>query len=94
MRTYLRITMNNECICWTIPSGLIRIIGDLMEWRDIFDYLLSETTGLADPGPVIQSFFTNGLDHARTQLDAVITVVDVKHVWQHFDSRWRGPEPR
>ena len=80
------LEMNNGCICCTVRSDLIRIIGDLMQWRGKFDHLLIETTGLADPGPVIQSFFTNGLLRARTQLDAVITVVDAKHVWQHFHS--------
>jgi hypothetical protein len=66
------LEMNNGCICCTVRSDLIRIIGDLMLWRGKFDHLLIETTGLADPGPVIQSFFTNGLVRSRTQLDAVI----------------------
>jgi G3E family GTPase len=82
------LEMNNGCISriCSVRSDLIRIIGDLMLWRGKFDHLLIETTGLADPGPVIQSFFTNGLVRARTQLDAVITIVDAKHVWRHFDS--------
>jgi G3E family GTPase len=70
--------MNNGCICCTVRSDLIRIIGNLMQRQDKFDHLLIETTGLADPGPVIQSFFTNEIVHSQTQLDAIVTVVDAK----------------
>lgn len=80
------LEMNNGCICCTVRSDLIRIIGDLMQRREKFDRLLIETTGLADPGPVIQSFFTSEIVHTQTQLDAIITVVDAKHVWEHFKS--------
>jgi len=66
------LEMNNGCICCTVRSDLIRIIGDLMQRREEFDHLLIETTGLADPGPVIQSFFTNEIVHTQTQLDAII----------------------
>jgi predicted ABC-type sugar transport system permease subunit len=72
------LEMNNGCICCTVRSDLIRIIGDLMQRQDKFDHLLIETTGLADPGPVIQSFFTNEIVHSQTQLDAIVTVVDAK----------------
>src|SRR5208337_3910248 len=80
------LEMNNGCICCTVRSDLIRIIGDLMQRREEFDHLLIETTGLADPGPVIQSFFTNEIVHTQTQLDAIITIVDAKHVWEDFNS--------
>jgi len=80
------LEMNNGCICCTVRSDLIRIIGDLMLRREEFDHLLIETTGLADPGPVIQSFFTNEIVHTQTQLDAIITIVDAKHVWEDFNS--------
>src|SRR5919108_1298926 len=49
--------MNNGCICCTVRGDLIRIIGNLMKRRDKFDYILIETTGMADPGPVAQTFF-------------------------------------
>src|SRR5262245_970424 len=49
--------MNNGCICCTVRGDLIRILGNLMKRRDRFDYILIETTGLADPGPVAQTFF-------------------------------------
>jgi G3E family GTPase len=78
--------MNNGCICCTVRGDLIRIIGKLMRRRDKFDHLLIETTGLADPGPVIQTFFMDDDVQAQTALDAVVTVVDSKHIWQHWDS--------
>lgn len=80
------LEMNNGCICCTVRGDLIRIIRDLLQRRDKFDHLLIETTGLADPSPVIQSFFTDEVLHSQTQLDAIITIVDAKHIWEHFDS--------
>ena len=78
--------MNNGCICCTVRGDLIRIISDLMTRRDRFDHLVIETTGLADPAPVIQSFFVDEVMLRQTQLDAVATVVDALHVWDHWDS--------
>ena len=80
------VEMNNGCICCTVRGDLIRIIGNLMQKRDRFDHLIIETTGLADPGPVIQSFFVDEVMRNRTILDAVVTVVDSKHIWQHWES--------
>jgi len=80
------IEMNNGCICCTVRGDLIRIINALIERRDRFDHLVIETTGLADPAPVIQSFFVDEGLLRETQLDAVVTVVDAKHVWFHWDS--------
>jgi G3E family GTPase len=79
------LEMNNGCICCTVRGDLIRAIGKLMEKREQFDYLLIETTGLADPAPVIQSFFVDEILAAQTNLDAVVTVVDAKHIWEHWD---------
>ena len=78
--------MNNGCICCTVRGDLIRIISNLMAQRERFDHLIIETTGLADPAPVIQSFFTDEVMLRQTQLDAVVTVVDAKHIWDHWDS--------
>jgi G3E family GTPase len=78
--------MNNGCICCTVRGDLIRIIGNLMQRRDRFDRLVIETTGLADPAPVIQTFFVDEEVQAQTYLDAVITVVDAKHIYQHWDA--------
>ena len=68
--------MNNGCICCTVRGDLIRIIGGLMKRKDKFDAILLETTGLADPAPVAQTFFVDDEVRARTKLDAVVTVVD------------------
>jgi G3E family GTPase len=57
-----------------------------MRRRDKFDHLVIETTGLADPAPVIQTFFMDEDVQAQTELDAVVTVVDAKHIWQHWDA--------
>jgi G3E family GTPase len=78
--------MNNGCICCTVRGDLIRIITNLMRRRDKFDHLVIETTGLADPAPVIQTFFVDEDVNAKTKLDAVVTVVDAKHISQHWDA--------
>ncbi|CEJ44438.1 CobW family GTP-binding protein [Umezakia ovalisporum] len=78
--------MNNGCICCTVRGDLIRIIGNLMKRRDKFDHLVIETTGLADPAPVIQTFFVDEDMQNLLSLDAVVTVVDAKHIWQHWDA--------
>ena len=77
--------MNNGCICCTVRGDLIRILGNLMKRRDKFDYIMVETTGLADPGPVAQTFFMDTEMQEKLQLDSVTTVVDAKHIWQHID---------
>jgi G3E family GTPase len=77
--------MNNGCICCTVRGDLIRILGSLMKRRDKFDYILIETTGLADPGPVAQTFFVDDDLQMHLTLDGIVTVVDAKHVWQHID---------
>ncbi|MCU0624936.1 MAG: GTP-binding protein [Gemmatimonadaceae bacterium] len=77
--------MNNGCICCTVRGDLIRILGQLMRRRDRFDHILIETTGLADPAPVAQTFFVDDEMQARLRLDAVVTVVDAAHVALHLD---------
>ncbi len=78
--------MNNGCICCTVRGDLIRIINNLMQRRDKFDHLVIETTGLADPAPVIQTFFVDEDLQNQMSLDAVVTVVDAKHIWEHWES--------
>lgn len=78
--------MNNGCICCTVRGDLIRILGNLMKRRDKFDYILIETTGLADPGPVTQTFFMDDEVKSKTTIDGIITLVDAKHVLLHWDS--------
>ena len=78
--------MNNGCICCTVRGDLIRIIGNLMKRRDRFDHLVIETTGLADPAPVIQTFIVDEDLRDELRLDAVVTLVDLKHVELHWDT--------
>ncbi len=70
--------MNNGCICCTVRGDLIRVIGGLMKRTDKLDGMIIETTGLADPAPVAQTFFVDDEVRAKTRLDAVVTVVDAK----------------
>ncbi len=72
--------MNNGCVCCTVRGDLIRIVGGLMKRRDRFDGIIIETTGLANPAPVAQTFFVDEDVRAKTRLDAIVTVVDAKHV--------------
>ncbi len=77
--------MNNGCICCTVRGDLIRILGNLLKRRDRFDHILIETTGLADPAPVIQTFFVDDELREQVALDALVTLVDAKHVSLHLD---------
>jgi G3E family GTPase len=72
--------MNNGCICCTVRGDLIRIIGGLMRRKGRFDGIIVETTGLADPAPVAQTFFVDEDVKRATKLDAIVTVVDAKHL--------------
>ena len=72
--------MNNGCICCTVRGDLIRIVGTLMRRRNKFDGIIIETTGLANPAPVAQTFFVDDDVRARTRLDAIVTVVDAKNL--------------
>jgi G3E family GTPase len=77
--------MNNGCICCTVRGDLIRILGNLMKRKNRFDHILIETTGLADPSPVAQTFFADEEMKALLRLDAIVTVVDAKHIMLHLD---------
>jgi G3E family GTPase len=70
--------MNNGCICCTVRGDLVRIIDGLMRRKGKFDAIIVETTGLADPAPVAQTFFMDEAVGSRTKLDAVVTVADAK----------------
>jgi G3E family GTPase len=72
--------MNNGCICCTVRGDLIRIISALMKRKGKLDGIIVETTGLADPAPVAQTFFVDEDVKARTRLDSIVTVVDAKHL--------------
>jgi G3E family GTPase len=77
--------MSNGCICCTVRGDLIRILGRLAQRRGRFDHVLIETTGLADPGPVAQTFFADDEVAAQWRLDGVVTLVDARHVTLHLD---------
>jgi G3E family GTPase len=77
--------MNNGCICCTVRGDLIRTLHGLLERGGNFDAIIVETTGLADPGPVAQTFFVDPFLQARTVLDSVTTVVDAKHILLRLD---------
>jgi G3E family GTPase len=84
--------MNNGCICCTVRGDLIRILGNLMKRRDRFDYILIETTGLADPGPVAQTFFMDDEMQSRLRLDGIVTLVDARHIVEHIDDSEEAQE--
>jgi G3E family GTPase len=77
--------MNNGCICCTVSGDLLRILSRLAKRTTPLDGVIIETTGLADPGPVAQTFFTDDEIRSRYRLDAIITLVDAKHLAHHLD---------
>ena len=76
--------MSNGCICCTVRGDLIRVLNNLNKRRDKFDYVLVETTGLADPGPVAQTFFMDDDLRAEYALDGIVTLVDAAHIEQQI----------
>jgi len=90
------VEMNNGCICCTVRGDLIRILGELRQRRDAkqisFERVIIETTGLADPGPVAQTFFIDDEIAEYFLLDAVITVVDAKHGEKQLDEHKEAAE--
>lgn len=70
--------MNNGCVCCTVRGDLVRILEGLMKRKGKFDAIIVETTGLADPAPVAQTFFVDEDVQANARLDAVVTVADAK----------------
>jgi G3E family GTPase len=84
--------MNNGCVCCTVRGDLIRIIEGLMKRKGRFDAILVETTGLAKPAPVAQTFFVDADVKAKTKLDAIVTVVDAKHAAQQLETSEEAAE--
>ena len=83
------VEMNNGCICCTVRGDLVRILGELRQRREAdptaFDRIIIETTGLADPAPVAQTFFIDDDIAAYYTLDAIVTVVDALHAMSQLD---------
>jgi G3E family GTPase len=76
--------MNNGCVCCTVRGDLIRILGSLLKRKNRFDAILVETTGLANPAPVAQTFFVDEELKEQLKLDGIVTLVDAKHIEQHL----------
>lgn len=76
---------SNGCLCCTVRGDLIRILNRLMKRKSKLDAIMIETTGLADPAPVAQTFFVDEDLNQQLRLDAILTVVDAKHVIPHLD---------
>ncbi|MBO0663882.1 GTP-binding protein [Jiella sp. MQZ9-1] len=72
--------MNNGCVCCTVRGDLVRVVEGLTRRKGRFDAIIVETTGLADPVPVAQTFFMDDDVRTKTQLDAVVALVDAKHL--------------
>ena len=90
------IEMNNGCICCTVRGDLVRILGELAAKRTAgtlqFDRVVIETTGLADPAPVAQTFFVDEDIVQHYMLDAIVTLVDAKHASQQLDEHHEAQE--
>ena len=84
--------MNNGCICCTVRGDLIRIVGALMKRTGKLDGIIIETTGLADPSPVAQTFFMDDGVKKNTTLDAIVTVVDAKHLLARLEDSHEAEE--
>jgi len=79
------VVMNNGCLCCTVRGDLVEMLRGLMERRDRFDHIVIETTGLANPAPIIQTFFLEPELRYQLRLDGVVTVVDAKHATMQMD---------
>ena len=80
------VEMSNGCICCSVRGDLLRSLFQLLEHREKFDTLMIETTGLADPAPVVQSFFIDDRIKTEYALNGVVTVVDAKHIFYQLGS--------
>ncbi|WJX87579.1 hypothetical protein P8452_69756 [Trifolium repens] len=80
------VMVNNGCLCCTVRGDLVKMLLELVrKKRDKFDHIVIETTGLAKPAPVIETFFTDELLSKYVKLDGVVTLVDCKHAMQHLN---------
>lgn len=79
--------MSNGCLCCTINGDLIRTLTELIARRSEFDYVIIETTGVANPAPVVQTFMVNEDIAEAFALDAVVTTIDAKHIGQHIENK-------
>ena len=80
----MRFQVMNGCICCTVRGDLVKVLKRLKSRLDSIDGVIIETTGLADPAPVAQTFFVDDEIQKNYKLDGIITVVDAKHVLEHL----------
>ncbi|MGF6805072.1 G3E family GTPase [Paraburkholderia sp. Clong3] len=90
------VEMNNGCICCTVRGDLVRILSTLAARRETgelaFERVIIETTGLADPAPVAQTFFVDDVVQEKYLLDAIVTVVDARHGGEQLDEHHEAQE--
>ncbi|WP_018932259.1 CobW family GTP-binding protein [Gracilibacillus lacisalsi] len=86
------IEINSGCICCNVRGDLINILNSLMEQDEEIDRVVIETTGMANPGPVIQTFLMDEQTAISFEIDSVITLVDAKHIWQHLKEEEAGQQ--
>eukprot|EP00262_Sarcandra_glabra_P021482 TRINITY_DN9136_c0_g1_i1.p1 TRINITY_DN9136_c0_g1~~TRINITY_DN9136_c0_g1_i1.p1 ORF type:complete len:473 (-),score=76.00 TRINITY_DN9136_c0_g1_i1:345-1709(-) len=80
------VMLNNGCLCCTVRGDLVRMIGELVDKKKgKFDHIVIETTGLANPSPIIQTFYAEDKIFNDVKLDGVVTLVDAKHAGFHLD---------
>jgi len=86
--------LTNGCVCCvaTARADLLRILEKLLARSDKFDHILVETSGLADPTPMAQTFFANDQMFKALSLDAIVTLVDAKHAPRHLEEDWHGAD--
>ena len=87
-----RVQVMNGCICCTVRGDLVKVLKRLRDRLDSIDGVIIETTGLADPAPVAQTFFVDDDIQKSYKLDGIITVVDAKHIIEHLEEE--KPEGR
>jgi len=81
------ITMDNGCVCCSVRGDLIRTLGQLSSSRKKFDAILLETTGLADPAPIVYTVQTNPKISEHYRIDSIVCLADCKHLGQHLDEK-------
>ena len=81
--------LNNGCLCCTVRDDLIKMIGQLVKTNEagekVFDHLVIETTGLADPRPIIQTFLSDDSLYEKVNLDGLICIVDAMFIDKHLE---------
>lgn len=77
--------LSNGCLCCTVRDDLVAALNNLWRRREEFDHIVIETTGLANPGPIISSFYMDKELPGRIALDGVVTVVDAANITRHLD---------